>query len=86
MTSVIQEGRGLPKQVEGELEQLRLAVQQTADAVVITDRNGVIQFVNAAFERITGYSRGEALGQTPRIVKSGEHGQAYYEQLWRTRA
>ena len=67
----------MPKQVERELQELRLAVQQTADAVVITDRRGVIQFVNAAFEQITGFSRAEALGQTPRIVKSGAYGQAF---------
>ncbi len=74
----------MPTRVDGELQELRLAVQQTADAVVITDRNGVITFVNPAFERITGYSRGEALGQTPRLVKSGKQDHAYYEQLWRT--
>ena len=74
----------MPKQIEGELQELRLAVQQTADAVVITDRNGVIRFVNPAFEKITGFSRAEALGQTQRIVKSGAHDQRYYEHLWRT--
>jgi sigma-B regulation protein RsbU (phosphoserine phosphatase) len=74
----------MAKQVEGRFQELHLAVQQTADAVVITDRRGVIQFVNPAFERMTGFSRADALGQTPRIVKSGAHDQAHYKRLWRT--
>ena len=60
------------------------AVGQAADAIVITDPNGVIQFVNPAFSEITGYSSKEALGQNPRVLKSGRHPKAFYENLWGT--
>src|SRR3990172_6962467 len=66
------------------LRRLASAVEQSADNVVITDRNGIIEYVNPAFERLTGYRRGAAIGKTPRILKSGEHDQAFYEKLWQT--
>lgn len=58
------------------------AVEQTADSVMITDRTGVIQYVNPAFEETTGYSRGEAVGATPRLLRSGKQSPAYYQELW----
>jgi len=61
---------------------LSRALEQTADTVVITDGQGIIQYVNPAFEVTTGYSRLEALGQTPRILKSGMHGREFYTELW----
>ena len=69
-----------------EEERLRLssAVEQTADTVFITNRDGVIEYVNPAFEATTGYSREEAIGQTPRILKSGQTSPQYYAQLWST--
>jgi PAS domain S-box-containing protein len=66
------------------LRRLSNAVEQTADSVFITDREGVIEYVNPAFEATTGYSREEALGKTPRILKSGRHDRAHYEELWKT--
>src|SRR5581483_12197427 len=63
-------------------ESLGQAVEQTADSVIITNKQGFIEYVNPAFEVTTGYSREDALGQTPRILKSGEHDQAFYRQLW----
>jgi len=67
-------------------ERLRLsnALEQTADSVFITNREGVIEYVNPAFEATTGYSSEEALGQTPRILKSGKSSPQHYEELWRT--
>ncbi len=59
------------------------AVEQTADTVVITDRQGLIEYVNPAFEKTTGYSRDEAVGRTPRMLKSGYHDQQFYTQLWK---
>ena len=67
---------------EETLEKLSSAINHTADVVVITDRDGVIEYVNPAFETITGYTLEEALGQTPRILKSGVHDDRFYEKLW----
>ena len=72
------------KRAEEEMRKLSHAVEQSDDSVVITDKDGVIEYVNPAFERRTGYSKKEALGQTPRIVKSGKQGDAFYERLWKT--
>ncbi|MEM2786470.1 MAG: PAS domain S-box protein, partial [Candidatus Nitrosotenuis sp.] len=72
------------KRAKQEMELLSVAVNQTADCVVITDRNGVIQYVNEAFERESGYSKEEALGKTPRILKSDQHKSEFFEVLWKT--
>jgi len=61
---------------------LSRVVEQTADSVVLTDTQGVIQYVNPAFEATTGYSREEAQGKTPRILKSGLHDAEFYRQMW----
>jgi sigma-B regulation protein RsbU (phosphoserine phosphatase) len=58
------------------------AVDQTADSVMITNRQGVIEYVNPAFEETTGYSANEALGRTPRLLKSGLHNEQFYKELW----
>jgi sigma-B regulation protein RsbU (phosphoserine phosphatase) len=65
---------------------LRLAnaVEQTADSVMITDMEGLIQYVNPAFEHTTGYSREEAIGATPRLLRSGRQSPSYYRELWTT--
>ena len=63
---------------------LSSAFEQTDDTVFITSRNGTIDYVNAAFEATTGYTRKEAVGQTPRILKSGHHDEPYYKSLWTT--
>jgi len=52
--------------------------------VLITDREGRIQYVNPAFEKLTGYAREEACGKTPRILKSGEQGPETYQEMWKT--
>jgi phosphoserine phosphatase RsbU/P len=57
-------------------------VEETADAVLVTDRAGKIEYVNAAFEHTTGYCRSEVLGENPRILKSGQHDRAFYDDLW----
>lgn len=67
-----------------ELRKLSNAVEQTADSVVITNLKGVIEYVNPAFVETTGYSRYEALGQTPRILNSGKHDKMFYKKLWKT--
>jgi len=72
------------KRVEEELLKISTAAEQTADCVVITDRDGIIQYVNMAFTKIFGYSKEEALGRTPRILKSGLHPEEFYKTLWKT--
>ena len=72
------------QQFEDTLRKLHSAVEQSADIVVITDAEGRIEYVNPAFERATGYLRGEVIGATPRILKSGEHGAEFYADLWQT--
>jgi diguanylate cyclase (GGDEF)-like protein/PAS domain S-box-containing protein len=63
---------------------LEKSVEQTADHVMITDREGIIQYVNPAFEFMTGYSKDEVLGKTPKILQSGKQGRDYYQKLWET--
>jgi two-component system, cell cycle sensor histidine kinase and response regulator CckA len=66
------------------LRKLSRAVEQSADTVVVTDRNGVIEYVNPAFETVSGYSRAEVVGQTHQILKSGEQASEMYKQMWNT--
>jgi diguanylate cyclase (GGDEF)-like protein/PAS domain S-box-containing protein len=70
------------KKITG-LQTYRL-VEQMEESVIITNPDGVIEYVNPAFEMMTGYCREEALGRTPRIIKSGRQGEKFYEQLWKT--
>jgi PAS domain S-box-containing protein len=68
----------------GSIERAGLvaAVEQAADAVIITDTSGKIRYVNPAFTAITGYSGEEALGQHTRMLKSGCQPAAVYQELW----
>ncbi len=70
--------------IDEQMRKLSSALEQTADSVIITDRNGIIEYVNPGFEKITGYSRDEALGKTPRLMKSGKQGAGFYKKLWGT--
>jgi sigma-B regulation protein RsbU (phosphoserine phosphatase) len=64
-------------------KRLSAAVEQTADSVIITNSHGIIEYVNRAFEVTTGYSFLEALGKTPRILKSGKQNNEFYQNLWK---
>ncbi|MFV1992948.1 MAG: EAL domain-containing protein [Acidiferrobacterales bacterium] len=70
--------------VEAERDKHARALDQSADSVMITDHRGVIEYVNPAYEKATGYSREELIGQTPSIVKSGKHDKKFYKRLWDT--
>jgi PAS domain S-box-containing protein len=66
------------------LKNLSSAVEQTADTVMITNQDGIIEYVNSAFENLAGYSAFEALGKTPSFLRSGAHDEAFYSSLWGT--
>jgi PAS domain S-box-containing protein len=70
------------KKVEGELSLKSQALEAAANAIAITDREGTTRWVNSAFEKLTGYSRAEAIGENPRILKSGAQDAAFYRELW----
>ena len=66
---------------EADLKRLATAIEQAEEAIMVTDAQAVIQYVNPAFEKVTGYSRAEARGQNPRILQSGRHEPAFYRAL-----
>ena len=72
------------REAEAALRLRDTALQAAANVVVITDRQGQITWVNAAFTRMTGYTAEEALGGNPRVLKSGQHDDAFYRNLWKT--
>ncbi len=70
--------------VQEKLLKLSKAVENSPASVVITDLNGTIEYVNPKFTKVTGYTAQEAIGQNPRILKSGTFSQKVYEKLWQT--
>ena len=70
------------KHAEAELRKLSRAVEQSPASIVITDLSGAIEYVNPKFIQLTGFSLEEAMGQNPRILKSGEKPPEEYKQLW----
>jgi PAS domain S-box-containing protein len=72
------------KQAELVLRKLWSAVEQSPTTVVITDHTATIEYVNPRFERETGYTAAEAIGQNPRMLQSGRHTPQFYADLWRT--
>jgi PAS domain S-box-containing protein len=72
------------KFAQDQLRKLSRATENSPASVVITDRDGAIEYVNETFCDITGYSAKEAIGQNPRILKTGDLPQSYYKELWRT--
>jgi two-component system, cell cycle sensor histidine kinase and response regulator CckA len=74
--------RALPGQLERD--RLLAAIEQTQDAVIITDPDGTIQYVNPAYEAVTGFQFTEAIGSTPRLHKSGMHEDDFYQEMWTT--
>lgn len=63
---------------------LEAALEATSDSVVITDAEGIIEYVNPAFSKISGWSPEEVLGRNPRFLKSDRQDEAFYERMWRT--
>jgi len=77
-------GHDLTSEVEKQNLALRMqaAMESIGEAVLITDPSGKIEYINPAFEALTGYSEEEAIGNTPSIVKSGKHDEAFYKEMW----
>lgn len=69
---------------EAEMHKLLRVVEQTDDAVMITDPNGVIEYVNTAFERVTGYGREEVIGTDSRLLYSEYQDEEFYRRMWGT--
>ena len=72
------------KQTELQMGKLSRALEQTADAVLITDRQGIIEYVNPSFVCTTGFTKQEAIGKKTSILKSGEQSDEFYSGLWKT--
>ena len=72
------------KQTEEQLRQLSSAVEHSPASIVITDRDGNIEYVNPKFTEVTGYSSGEVIGKNPRVLKSGEMSAEGYQRMWQT--
>lgn len=70
------------EQTEEYMLKLSSAIEQTANAVMITDRERRIEYVNPAFEELTGYSRSEVIGEKTYFLRSGAHDQDFYTELW----
>jgi PAS domain S-box-containing protein len=95
VTNVVKDGRVVGRlgvmrditerrQAEQELHLQSTALESAANAILITDREGAIIWINSAFTSLTGYVAEEAIGQTPRILKSGRQDPSFYQDLWRT--
>ena len=95
--TIIRDAAGVPQRTLATIEditerrvaeeqraRLAMAVEQSAEAIVITDTDGTIVYVNPAFEKISGYSATEAIGRNPRILGSGRHTPEFYRDMWIT--
>lgn len=72
------------KQAERKKIQLATAIDQAAEAIIVTDTQGIIEYVNPAFENITGRTAEQALGKKASILKKGTHNEAFYQRMWKT--
>ncbi|NSL51666.1 SpoIIE family protein phosphatase [Calidifontibacillus erzurumensis] len=74
----------LPHSLEQQLQLAANVFTYSIEGIFVTDLNGCIQIVNRSFEKITGYSAQEAVGQNPRILKSGKHPLSFYQAIWKS--
>ncbi len=72
------------RESQENVRKLSMVVEETGNSVVITDRQGAIEYVNPAFTRISGYTSEEAVGQKPGMIKSGLTPPDYYRRMWQT--
>ncbi len=67
-----------------ELIKFKTIMEQVSESILITDKNGIIDYVNYAFESLTGYKKEFVVGKTPNILKSGKHSLSFYQEMWDT--
>jgi PAS domain S-box-containing protein len=87
VTQNITDRKRIERELRENTERMRIqtsALDAAANGVVITDCRGTIQWVNAAFTRLTGYPAAEVLGKNPRFLKSGHHPESFYRKIWST--
>jgi PAS domain S-box-containing protein len=72
------------RRTEQEILRFKMGIERSHEAIFLTDPDGTITYVNPAFEQIYGFRYDEAVGQTPRILKSGQHPPETYEEFWKT--
>lgn len=85
-TSVISVLRDVTEELKQEATQRRLvtAIEQANETVIITDQAGIVEYVNPAFSRTTGYDKEEIIGRNPRLLRSNKHDVRFYRKLWKT--
>jgi len=71
-------------QVENQAHKLSQAVTLSGASIMLTGKDGIIEYINPSFEKMTGYKAEEVIGHTLRILKSGKHNAAFYEDMWHT--
>jgi PAS domain S-box-containing protein len=82
LVSDISKLKELESELQTERDRLDALLTNIGDAVMVTDPEGVIEYVNPGWERLTGYTADEALGKTSNILQSGEHSEALYSEMW----
>jgi len=70
------------RKVEQKLHQLASVVEQSVESIIITNTNGEICYTNSTFEKMTGFTSKEVIGQKPKILQSGQHDSPFYELIW----
>ncbi|MCP3996872.1 MAG: PAS domain S-box protein, partial [bacterium] len=83
-SALLSYGIGARRKARAEMRLQMAALAAAANGIVITDREGTILWVNSAFAKLTGYSASEAIGQSPRLLRSGRHGREVFKVLWST--
>ncbi|MBN2790340.1 MAG: response regulator [Candidatus Delongbacteria bacterium] len=84
LKKINQEQESIIEERISEINRLAMILEQTEEDIIITDLDGNITYVNPAFERITGYTSAEVIGQNPRLLKSGKQSEKIYKELWET--
>ncbi len=72
------------RRISEQQNMLSIAIKHSSEVILVTDEKGIIEFVNPAFEKTTGYSADEVVGKSPSILKSGQHDKNFYDGLWKT--